>query len=221
MPLTFAISQPDLTDDQAIEIWNGPRFVTAHSWGSDLATTRPSRASPAPHREFGRLLRAKPDHTQMKTSSPAIARWRMRFGIKPKGRIDAFVQSVGPAGSIRGVGEAPRRHDARIRIVAVEPAESAVRSGGPTDAPKIDGIGAGFIVPLCRGGAGALIEPVSTQDATAMPFQLTRDEGLFAGTSTGANVVAALRLVEQLASPATIVTVVCDTGMISRPTEVS
>jgi cysteine synthase len=71
------------------------------------------------------------------------------------GRIDGLVQSVGPAGSIRAVGESLRRRDARIRIVAVEPMESAVRSGGPTDAPEIDGIGAGFIVPRCRGGAGA------------------------------------------------------------------
>jgi cysteine synthase A len=130
-----------------------------------------------------------------------------------EGRIDGFVQSVGSAGSIRGVGEVLRRHDARIRIVAVEPAESAVLSGGPTGAHKIDGIGAGFIVPLWREGAADQIERVSTQDATAMALRLARDEGLFAGTSTGANVVAALRSAEQLASPATIVTVMCDTGM--------
>lgn len=63
------------------------------------------------------------------------------------GRIDAFVQSVGTAASLRGTGEALRRRDERIRIVAVEPAESAVLSGGAPGAHKIDGVGAGFVVP--------------------------------------------------------------------------
>ncbi len=64
------------------------------------------------------------------------------------GKINGFVQWVGTAGSIRGVAETLRRHNQQVRIVAVEPSESAVLSGGPTGAHKIDGIGAGFIVPL-------------------------------------------------------------------------
>jgi cysteine synthase A len=129
------------------------------------------------------------------------------------GRIDGFVQSVGTAASLRGTGEALRRRDARIRIVAVEPAESAVLSGGPSGAHKIDGIGAGFVVPLWRDGVADRIERVSTEDATTMALRLAREEGLFAGTSTGANVVAALRLAEELGSDATVATVMCDTGM--------
>jgi cysteine synthase len=130
-----------------------------------------------------------------------------------EGRIDGFVQSVGTAASIRGVGEALRRHDRRIRIVAVEPSESPVLSGGETGAHGIDGVGAGFRVPLWEDGVADQIELVSTAEAKAMALRLAREEGLFAGTSTGANVIAALRVAGQLGCDATLVTIMCDTGM--------
>jgi cysteine synthase A len=130
-----------------------------------------------------------------------------------EGHVDAFVQIVGSSASLRGNAEELRRKNARVRIVAVEPAESAVLSGGPTGAHKIDGVGAGFVVPLWKPEIVDAIEKVSTEDAIAMTDRLAREEGLFAGTSTGANVVAALRTAESLASGATIVTVMCDTGM--------
>jgi cysteine synthase A len=129
------------------------------------------------------------------------------------GRVDGFVQSVGTAASLRGVGEALRRYNPQISLVAVEPSESAVLSGGPAGAHKIDGIGAGYVVPLWRKEIADGIEQVSTEDAVAMALRLAREEGLFAGTSTGANVIAALRLAEQLGPGATVVTVMCDTGM--------
>jgi cysteine synthase A len=129
------------------------------------------------------------------------------------GRIDVFVQSVGTAASLRGIAEGLRRRDPAIRISAVEPAESPVLSGGPPGAHRIDGIGAGFVVPLWRDGLADAIERVSTEEATAMALRLAREEGLFAGTSTGANVVAALRVAERAGAGATIVTVMCDTGM--------
>jgi cysteine synthase len=129
------------------------------------------------------------------------------------GQIDGFVQSVGTAASLRGTGEALRRHSEQITIVAVEPSESPVLSGGRTGAHKIDGIGAGFVVPLWREDIADGVERVSTDEAVAMAARLARDEGLFAGTSTGANVVAALRLADRLEPDATIVTIMCDTGM--------
>jgi cysteine synthase A len=129
------------------------------------------------------------------------------------GRIDAFVQSVGTAASLRGISEALRTHNERIRIIAVEPSESAVLSGGPHGAHKIDGIGAGFVVPLWKSGLADEIARVSTEEATDMALQLAREEGIFAGTSTGANVVAALRLSEHMATNVKIVSVMCDTGM--------
>jgi cysteine synthase A len=129
------------------------------------------------------------------------------------GRIDAFVQSVGTAASLRGIAERLRRRAAGVRMVAVEPAESAVLSGGQPGGHKIDGVGAGFIVPLWRSGIADQIERVSTDEATGMALRLAREEGLFAGTSTGGNVIAALRVAEQLTPDATIVSVMCDTGM--------
>lgn len=133
--------------------------------------------------------------------------------IQTDGRIDGFVQSVGTAASLRGTGEALRRHDDQIRIVAVEPSESPVLSGGKTGAHKIDGVGAGFVVPLWHEGIADRIEQVSTEEAVSMTMRLAREEGLFAGTSTGANVIAALRFAERLGPDATIVTIMCDTGM--------
>lgn len=130
-----------------------------------------------------------------------------------EGKVDVFVQAVGTSGSLRGNAEGLRRRNERIKIVAVEPAESPVLSGGKSDAHKIDGIGAGFVVPLWQPGMVDQIERVSTADAVAMALRLAREEGIFAGTSTGANVTAALRLAAQLGSEATIVTVMCDTGM--------
>jgi cysteine synthase A len=133
--------------------------------------------------------------------------------LQTGGEIDGFVQSVGTAASLRGTGEALRRHNQRIRLVAVEPAESPVLSGGRTGAHKIDGIGAGFVVPLWQGDIADRIEQVSTEEAVAMVKRLSQEEGLFAGTSTGCNVIAALRLADELGPEATIVTIMCDTGM--------
>jgi cysteine synthase A len=128
-------------------------------------------------------------------------------------RIDGFVQSVGTAGSLRGNSEVLRSRNDQIKIVAVEPSESAVLSGGPSGAHKIDGVGASFVVPLWRDDITDRIEQVSTEEAVAMAMHLVREEGLFAGTSTGGNVIAALRLAEQLGPDATVVTLMCDTGM--------
>lgn len=129
------------------------------------------------------------------------------------GDVDCFVQAAGSSASLRGNAEGLKRHKPSVHIVAVEPAESAVLSGGPSGAHKIDGIGPGFVVPLWRKEIVDRIEPVSTDDAKAMMLRLAREEGLFAGTSTGANVTAALRVASDLPPGSTIVTVMCDTGM--------
>ncbi|MEU0089996.1 cysteine synthase family protein [Kribbella sp. NPDC006257] len=129
------------------------------------------------------------------------------------GELDAFVQIVGTAASLRGNAERLRAYDDSITVVGIEPAESAVLSGHPTGAHKIDGVGAGFVVPLWHDKVADAIELVSTEEATAMAVALARTEGLFAGTSTGANVVVALRIAERLPPHSTIVTVLCDTGM--------
>ena len=143
----------------------------------------------------------------------AYHRMAQEIWTQTDGRFDGFVQSVGTAASVRGVAEVLRERNPGVRIVAVEPAESAVLSGGPTGAHKIDGVGAGFVVPLWHDGIADELERVSTDEATAMALRLAREEGLFAGTSTGANVIAALRLAERLGPDATVVTLMCDSGM--------
>jgi cysteine synthase len=129
------------------------------------------------------------------------------------GTIDGFVQSVGTAASLRGIAEYLRGKNPHVTVVAVEPSESPVLSGGQPGAHKIDGIGAGFIVPLWNDALADRVERVSTDEANAMVARLAREEGIFAGTSTGGNIIAALRLAEQLGAGATVVTVMCDTGM--------
>ena len=152
---------------------------------------------------------------QLKNRAQLAAYHKMaeEIWLQTDGRIDVFVQSVGTAASLRGVGEMLRRHKKQVAIVAVEPAESPVLSGGRPGAHKIDGIGAGFVVPLWQDDIADRIERVSTEEAVCMALRLAREEGLFAGTSTGANVIAALRLADQLGPDAAVVTVMCDTGM--------
>ncbi len=152
---------------------------------------------------------------QLKNADQLAAYHKMADEIwaQTEGRVDGFVQAVGSAASFRGTAEGLRRRNGKIALVAVEPAESAVLSGGPSGAHKIDGVGAGFVVPLWRKDLPDAIEPVSTDEAVQMALKLAREEGVFCGSSTGANVVAALRLAQRLDSRATIVTLMCDTGM--------
>lgn len=130
-----------------------------------------------------------------------------------RGRIDAFVQSTGTAACVRGVAEGLRRRKPDIRIVAVEPEESAVLSGGASGAHRIEGVGAGFVVPLWNPSIADDIATVSTDDAMAMARRLARCDALFAGTSTGANLAAAIETGKRLGKDATVVTVMCDSGI--------
>ncbi len=129
------------------------------------------------------------------------------------GRINVFVQSVGTAQCITGVARALRARDPEIEIVAVEPAESAVLSGGTSGAHKIEGVGPGFIPPLWDKDLVDDILQVSTSDAKEMTRTLAKEEALFGGTSSGANVVAALRVAQRLGPDATVVTLLCDSGL--------
>jgi cysteine synthase A len=87
-----------------------------------------------------------------------------------------------------------RSYNPDLRVVAVEPAESPVLSGGEPGAHKIEGIGLGFIPPLWKASIADEIMTVYTEEAKSMARQLASHEALFAGTSSGANVVAAIRI---------------------------
>lgn len=135
------------------------------------------------------------------------------------GRIDAFVQSVGTAGSIVGNALALRRHNPLVRVVAVEPSESAVLSGGESGRHYIEGVGAGFVVPLWDQTVVDDIITVSSEEANTMARRVAREETIFAGSSTGANVLAALAVAEEMGPDSVVVTVACDSGIKYLSTE--
>ena len=133
--------------------------------------------------------------------------------MQTRGRIDAFVQSVGTAQCIRGVAPILRRYRKDIAIIAVEPAESAVLAGHAAGAHDIEGVGPGFVPPLWSAGLADTLTAVSSDEGKAMARRLASEEGLFAGTSSGANVVAALQVAQRLGAGRTVVTLLCDSGL--------
>jgi cysteine synthase len=137
-----------------------------------------------------------------------------------EGKIDAFVHCVGTAASSRGVATVLRQHKPKIKIVAVEPAESSVLLGGQAGPHKIEGVGVGFTPPLWDPSLVDEILAVKTDDAKAMARLLAREEALFAGTSSGANVIAAIRVAERLGPGARVVTLMVDSGLKYLSTDV-
>ena len=136
-----------------------------------------------------------------------------------EGEVDAFVHVVGTAHSIHGVAEALRSHKPDIHVTAVEPAESPVLSGGPSGSHRIEGVGIGFVPPLWEPDKVDDIQSVNSEEAMAMSRRLAAEEGLLAGTSSGANVVASIRVAERLGPDSTVATILCDSGVRYLSTE--
>ncbi|PYX36613.1 MAG: cysteine synthase [Acidobacteria bacterium] len=129
------------------------------------------------------------------------------------GKIDAFVHSVGTAASLSGVATVLKRRDPKIRMIAVEPGESAVLSGGQPGAHDIEGIGIGYAPPLWDASLVDEVMSVSTAEAKSMARSLAQKDGIFAGTSSGGNVVAAIRVAKRLGTDAKVVTLMVDSGL--------
>ena len=128
------------------------------------------------------------------------------------GNLDAFVCGVGTGGTISGVADVIKKRKADVKIIAVEPSESPIISGGSHSPHKIQGIGAGFIpanldIDLLDG-----VEQVSTEQAFAMRKRLIQEEGILAGISSGASVFAALEVAKELGPGKLVVTMIHDTG---------
>lgn len=128
------------------------------------------------------------------------------------GKLDAFVCGVGTGGTISGVADVIKQRNPDFLVVAVEPTESPVISGGSHSPHKIQGIGAGFIPKNLDVDLVDEIEQVSTEEAMAMRMRLIQEEGIMAGISSGASVCAAICVAEKLGAGKTVVTVVHDTG---------
>jgi cysteine synthase A len=136
------------------------------------------------------------------------------------GGVDAFVHAVGTGASSRGVAEVLKLRKPAVRIVAVEPGESAVLAGGAAGPHKIEGVGIGYTPPLWEPSLVDELEAVPSDEAQAMARRLAAEEALFAGTSSGANVVAALRVARRLGPGRTVVTLMADSGLKYLSTDV-
>lgn len=136
------------------------------------------------------------------------------------GEVDAFVHCVGTAASSRGVATVLKRHKPAVRVVAVEPAESAVLSGGTAGPHKIEGVGIGYTPPLWEPSVVDEVLAVPTEEAKEMTRRLAREEALFGGTSSGANVLAAIRVARRLGPGASVVTLMADSGLKYLSTDV-
>jgi len=129
------------------------------------------------------------------------------------GKVDAFVAGVGTGGTVTGVGEVLKREvGAHVRVVAVEPADSPVLSGGKPGPHKIQGIGAGFVPDVLDMRVVDRVVAVKFEDAVEVCRRLARLEGIFAGISSGAAAWAALEVARDYGAGQTVVVVLPDTG---------
>ena len=126
--------------------------------------------------------------------------------------IDAFCGIVGTAGMIVGAGEILRSANPNMKIIALEPDTSPVLSGGKAGSHNIDGTAAGFVPPLFDRTIVTDVMALPESDARKMARKLATEEGIFAGTSTGINVLAALQLASNLGPGHVVATVACDMG---------
>jgi cysteine synthase len=126
------------------------------------------------------------------------------------GPIDAFVSGFGTGGTLAGCGRAVKARWPQARIVAMEPAEQALLAGECPCCHCIEGVADGFVPALLRGAPLDGEEKIRSAEAMAMTKRLHREFGLLVGTSSGANVTAALRVAGKLGPGATVVTVLCD-----------
>lgn len=127
--------------------------------------------------------------------------------------VDAFCGGVGTAGMLMGVATALREAGQATRVVALEPASAPLLSKGQPGSHRVEGIAIGMVPPLLNRNLYDEARTVDEAEARQMARRLAREEGIFAGISSGLNVAAAVRLAHELGPGHTVVTVACDSGM--------
>jgi len=195
------------------------------AYGATLVLTPDTKGMHGAIRKAEELLDEHPDYFMpQQFANPANPEVHRRTTaqelVRQFERIDAFVAGVGTGGTITGVGQVLRQTMAGVKIYAVEPASSAVLSGGDPGFHKIQGIGAGFIPEILDTSIYDEVIRVSDEEAAEYTRRLARDEGLLVGISAGANTCAALQVARALGSGKIVVTIFCDTGERYLTTEV-
>jgi cysteine synthase len=133
--------------------------------------------------------------------------------VEQVGRVDAFVGGVGTGGMLMGVSRVLKGRDAATRIVALEPATSPFLTTGKGGAHRVEGIATGFWPPHLKKNAFDEARAIDEDESRAMARNAARDEGIFAGVSTGVNLVGALQVARELGPGKVVATVAVDTGL--------
>lgn len=187
------------------------------AYGATLVLTPDTKGMHGAIRKAEELLLEHPDYFMPQqfsnAANPAVHRRDTAEELlRQSERIDAFVAGVGTGGTITGVGAVLRERVPGVKIYAVEPASSAVLSGGDPGFHKIQGIGPGFVPEILDTEVYDDVIRVSDADAADYTRRLARDEGLLVGISAGANTCAALQVARTLGAGKVVVTVFPDTG---------
>jgi cysteine synthase A len=200
------------------EAWSHERIALLLYLGADVVVTAGHGMRAAVERAKA-IVASTPDAVLLdQFASPANPRIHRRTTAREiredaGAAVGAFVAGVGTGGTITGVAQGLRGHAPGVRVVAVEPAGSAVLSGKSPGTHAIQGIGAGFVPPLLRLDLVDEIQAVSDEEAFAHAARLAREEGILAGISSGAALAAALRVAaRQDMSGKLVVAMVCDSG---------
>lgn len=168
--------------------------------GADLVLTPGAEGMPGAIRKAEILVKETPNaYMPQQFKNPANPEIHRRTTAEEiwrdtEGRIDFLVAGVGTGGTITGCGEVLKSRNEQIKVIAVEPKDSAILSGGTPGPHKIQGIGAGFIPPVLNRDIIDEVITVSNDDAFSMARHLSKEEGILAGISSGANIWAALQL---------------------------
>jgi cysteine synthase A len=187
------------------------------AYGAHLVLTPDTKGMGGAIHKAEELLEAHPDYFMPQQfnnpANPEIHRKTTAVELLQQfKRIDAFVAGVGTGGTITGVGEVLKSKTKHTHIAAVEPASSAVISGGEPGYHKIQGIGAGFIPAVLNRDILDEVIAVSDDEAVAYARRLASEEGLLVGISSGAACVAALNVAKKLGKGHTVVTIFADKG---------
>jgi len=185
------------------------------AYGAEIVLTPADRGMTGAIEKAEEIAREKGYFQPMQFANPANPEIHRRTTaqeiLNDLGRVDILVAGVGTGGTVTGVGEVLKEKSKDVRVVAVEPEDSPVLSGGKPGRHRIQGIGAGFVPEILNTKIYDEIVRVRAEDAVAASRLLARKEGILGGISAGANVHAAM--LESARHPGkTVVTVICDTG---------